>query len=86
MFDLGEGTRIIDTPGIKELGLMEVGEEELSHYFPEMRMFLNQCKFHNCRHLNEPDCRIQTAVDTGEIAPERYNSYLSMIAGEDNRK
>jgi ribosome biogenesis GTPase len=86
MFDLGEGTRIIDTPGIKELGLMEVGEEELSHYFPEMRMFLNQCKFHNCRHLNEPDCRIQTAVDKGEIAPERYNSYLSMIAGEDNRK
>jgi ribosome biogenesis GTPase len=86
MFDLGASTRLIDTPGIKELGLMEIGEEELSHYFPEMRQFLNQCRFHNCRHLNEPGCSIKNAVDIGEISAERYNSYLSMMAGEDNRK
>ncbi len=77
---------IIDTPGIKELGVVDIGEAELSHYFPEMRALLNQCRYHNCRHTHEPGCAVQAAVDSGDIAPSRYQSYLSILADEDNRR
>lgn len=84
--ELWQKTYIIDTPGIKELGLAEVEPDELSHYFPEMRGLLNQCRYHNCRHLNEPGCAVLKAVEEGRIWPSRYESYLSMMAGDDNRR
>ena len=77
---------LIDTPGIKELGVVDIGEAELSHYFPEMRALLNQCRYHNCRHTHEPGCAVQAAVEAGLIAPSRYQSYLSILADEDNRR
>lgn len=86
MFPFGKDAYIIDTPGIKELGLAEIEEGELSHYFPEMRDLLGQCRFHNCQHISEPGCAIQAAVEAGRIVPSRYESYLSMMAGEDNRR
>lgn len=86
MFEIAPDTFIIDTPGIKELGLIDTSKEEISHYFPEMRERLNQCRFHNCLHLNEPGCAIKEAVAEGEIAESRYFSYLSMMEGEDNRR
>lgn len=87
MFELSENTFIIDTPGIKELGLAEIETEELSHYFPEMREFLGECKFGaKCLHTHEPACKIIEAVEQGEISVFRYESYLSMLADEDNRR
>lgn len=86
MFELAPETFIIDTPGIKELGLVEMEKSEISHYFPEMRERLNQCRFNNCLHLNEPGCAVKEAVAEGDIAESRYMSYLSMVEGEDNRR
>ncbi|WP_080059773.1 ribosome small subunit-dependent GTPase A [Spirosoma aerolatum] len=86
MFELAPDTFIIDTPGIKELGLIDTEKEEISHYFPEMRDRLNQCRFHNCLHINEPGCAVKDAVAEGEIAESRYLSYLSMMEGSDNRR
>ncbi|GAB3908586.1 ribosome small subunit-dependent GTPase A [Larkinella knui] len=86
MFEISPDTFIIDTPGIKELGLADMAKEEISHYFPEMRDRLNQCRFHNCLHINEPGCAIKEAVGTEEIAESRYWSYLGMVSGDDNRR
>lgn len=87
MFRLNEKTFIIDTPGIKEFGLIDMTEEELSDYFPEMRDLRLNCKFGSrCIHINEPKCAILQAVESGEIALSRYKSYFSIIQGEDNRK
>lgn len=86
MYEILPNTFIIDTPGIKELGLMDMKAEEISHYFPEMRERFGQCKYHNCLHLNEPKCAIRQAVDDGEIAIPRYESYLSMMEDFDNRR
>jgi ribosome biogenesis GTPase len=86
MFEFQPQTYLIDTPGIKELGLIEIGQDELAHYFPEMRLLLNKCKFHNCRHLHEPKCAVRQAVEEGKIAKSRYNSYLSMVENDDNRR
>ena len=86
MFELAPDTYIIDTPGIKELGLMDTSKTEIGHYFPEMRDRLNQCRFNNCLHLNEPGCAIKDAVAEGDIAESRYLSYLSMVEGGDNRR
>ena len=86
MFEIAPDTYIIDTPGIKELGLADMAKEEISHYFPEMRDRLNQCRFHNCLHINEPGCAIKDAVGTEEIAESRYWSYLGMVSGDDNRR
>lgn len=86
MFQIDRSTFVIDTPGIKELGLSEIESEELSHYFPEMRVYLGTCKYHNCLHLNEPGCRVTAALKSGEIAQSRYQSYQSMLETEDNRK
>jgi len=86
MFELESGTFIIDSPGIKELGLADMKPEEISHYFPEMRERLNECRFNNCQHINEPGCAIKDAVTAGEIAFSRYESYLSMVGGGDNRR
>ncbi len=86
MFELAPDTYIIDTPGIKELGLVDMAKEEISHYFPEMRNRLNQCRFNNCLHVNEPGCAVKDAVAEGDIADSRYMSYLSMLDGGDNRR
>lgn len=87
MFRLNEKTFIIDTPGIKEFGLIDMSREELSDYFPEMRDVRLNCKFGaRCLHLTEPKCAVLDAVKSGEIAESRYASYYSMVMGEDNRK
>jgi len=86
MFRYNEDTLLIDTPGIKELGLFEFKDEELSHYFPEMRELLGQCKFNNCMHTNEPGCAVQARVKTGEISASRYQSYLSILADEESHR
>lgn len=85
MFFEGEMS-LIDTPGIKELGLSEIEPEELGHYFPEFRELLGQCKFNNCLHVEEPGCSVKEALEAGEIHYERYISYLSMLEDEDNRR
>jgi ribosome biogenesis GTPase len=85
MFELPQGGYIIDTPGIRELGVIDIEKQELSHFFPEMRARLNQCRFNNCRHINEPGCAILEAIEEGEIAPSRYDSYLSIYNGNDTR-
>lgn len=85
MIDLPFGGKLIDTPGIRELGIVDIEPQELSHYFPEMRNLLNQCKFHNCRHINEPGCAVLDALENGEIEPSRYDSYLSIYNNENNR-
>ncbi|MFY9310368.1 MAG: ribosome small subunit-dependent GTPase A [Bacteroidia bacterium] len=75
------GGFIIDTPGIKELGLVDMQKEEIRDYFPEMRALKDKCKFNNCMHMNEPKCAVVEAVEKGEIAPSRYNSYVSVMTG-----
>ena len=85
MIDLPFGGKLIDTPGIRELGIVDIEPQELSHFFPEMRMLLNQCKFHNCRHINEPGCAVLEALEKGEIESSRYDSYLSIYNNENNR-
>lgn len=86
MFEIQRNSYIIDTPGIKELGLMDISPTELSHYFPEMRNFLNQCKYNNCLHTHERTCAVRDAVESGEIAECRYQSYLSMMENDDDRR
>lgn len=83
MHPLSYGGFIIDTPGIKELGLVDMEKEEIADYFPEMRALRNECKFNNCMHINEPKCAVLEAVEKGEIAASRYNSYLGIINGEE---
>jgi len=86
MFQLAENTFIIDTPGIKELGLIEMEDENLSRYFPEMRAISANCKFHNCSHRHEPGCAVLKAMDEGKLSITRYESYISMVNGDDNRR
>jgi ribosome biogenesis GTPase len=83
LHELSFGGDIIDTPGIKELGLVEMKKEEVGHYFPEIRARMNDCKFNNCLHVNEPKCAVREAFEKGEIAPERYESYLRILNGEE---
>ena len=86
MHPLETGGYIIDTPGIRELGVVDIPNEELAHYFPEMKKVMSRCKFHNCKHLNEPNCAVKEAYEKGIIAIPRYESYLSIMANEDNRR
>lgn len=85
MFEVGPNTFIIDTPGIKEFGLSDIQEFELSDYFPEMRRLRGKCKYYDCRHTHEPKCAVIEAVNSGSIATTRYYSYLSMLENKDNR-
>lgn len=87
MFQIGDKTFVIDTPGVKEWGLAGMAPEEISDYFPEMRERRSDCKFGaRCLHIQEPKCAIVDGVKNGAIALSRYESYLSMVMGEDNRK
>jgi ribosome biogenesis GTPase len=83
MFELSFGGFIIDTPGIKEFGLIKYRKEEVSHYFPEMLRLLSECKFNNCTHTHEPHCRVKQALEEGVIAFSRYQNYLDIIHNED---
>ena len=79
MYDLSSGGRIIDTPGMREFGLVDISKQEVSHYFPEMRVRLNDCQFNNCLHVNEPGCAIKKAVANSEISENRYVSYVNIM-------
>ena len=79
MFDLPVGGKIIDTPGIRELGVVDISRQELSHYYPEMRKLLNDCQFNNCLHMNEPGCAVKKATSEGKIHMERYVSYCTIL-------
>jgi len=83
MFDLTESIQLIDTPGIKGFGLIDLEKEELSQYFPEMFEISSECKFHNCVHINEPGCAVIEAVNLGGIAESRYQSYYSMYSDDE---
>lgn len=77
------GGFIVDTPGIRGFGIVDIDKNLLSHYFPEMRTLLPQCRFNNCLHINEPGCAIKNGVRTGSISPGRYRNYLSIFNDED---
>jgi len=86
LFPLEYEGSLIDTPGIKEFGILDVDDFELSHYFPEMRKCLGQCKYNNCQHVNEPGCMVLKKMEDGYIHPYRYESYLNILNEEDNRR
>jgi ribosome biogenesis GTPase len=79
MFDLAMGGQLIDTPGVREFGLVDISKQELSQYFPEMRALINDCQFNNCMHINEPGCAVKNAVNKGTVSVERYVSYLTIL-------
>src|SRR6476659_8224958 len=79
MFDLPSGGSIIDTPGMREFGLVQITKQELSHYYPEMRALINDCQFNNCMHINEPGCAVKQAVQDEKIHIERYVSYCTIL-------
>ena len=83
MFPLSQNGYIIDTPGIKEFGLIQYSKEEIRDYFPEIRAYNNQCRFNDCRHVNEPDCAVKKAVEEGKIPSSRYLNYLAILEADD---
>ncbi|MGB7841422.1 MAG: ribosome small subunit-dependent GTPase A [Salinimicrobium sp.] len=86
MFDLDFGARIIDTPGIKGFGVVDIQKEELGDYFPEFFARKQDCKFHNCLHLDEPKCAVKDALEAEEIPWSRYRSYLQILEGEEDQQ
>lgn len=84
MHPLRSGGYIIDTPGIRAFGIIDLEKEVISHYFPEMRELIGECRFHNCRHLNEPSCAVKAAVEEGGIFGSRYQTYLQLMLGDDD--
>ena len=86
MFDLPFGGKIIDTPGMREFALMDIEKQELSHYFPEMRSLLNECRFNNCIYIDEPGCAVTKSVEEGKISSLRYISYLNILSSMEGRK
>ena len=83
MFDLSFDAQIIDTPGIRGFGVVDMDEDEVGDYFPEFFELKEQCKFNNCLHLHEPKCAVKEALERDEIAHSRYRSYLQILQGED---
>ena len=83
MYDLENDMRIIDTPGIKGFGMVDMEPEEVSGYFPEFFELQSECKFNNCKHKEEPHCAIKAALEEGTIAWSRYKSYLQILEGDD---
>jgi ribosome biogenesis GTPase len=83
MFPLSCGGYIIDTPGIKEFGLIQYSKEEIRDYFPEIRKYNNQCRFNNCCHVNEPNCAVKKAVEEGKIPSSRYQNYIAILEADD---
>lgn len=85
MYDLSFDARIIDTPGIKGFGIVDMEKEEIGDYFPEFFALKSECKFNNCLHLDEPKCAIKEALERDAIAASRYRSYVQMITGEEDQ-
>jgi ribosome biogenesis GTPase len=85
MFKLPFGGYLIDTPGIRELGVFDIEKQELGRLFPEIRKLMDNCRFNNCRHINEPGCAVLEALEEGELEPSRYDSYLSIYNNNDTR-
>jgi ribosome biogenesis GTPase len=83
MHIMPDGTRFIDTPGIRDFGVVDVPGNEIGQFFPEIRKISGRCKFNDCQHTNEPDCAVKAAVENGNISAERYYSYISILNGED---
>lgn len=83
MFDLSFNAKIIDTPGIKGFGVVDMENEEISDYFPEFFKLSQDCKFNNCMHIEEPKCAVKEALEKEEIAPSRYKSYVQIIEGDE---
>jgi ribosome biogenesis GTPase len=83
MHSLSFGGFIIDTPGIKGFGMVDFEKEEISGYFPEFFKLKQDCKFHNCMHIDEPKCAVKLGLDEDFIAPSRYFSYLQIVKGEE---
>lgn len=86
MIELDNGGYVIDTPGIKGFGTIDMSVEEISHYFPEIFKTSKKCRFHNCMHLNEPDCAVLKAVEEHYISESRYNSYLNILDDANEEK
>ncbi len=86
IFALSSGAMLIDTPGIKGFGVVDVGKEELFHYFCEIMKYSNGCEYYNCTHTHEPNCAVRQAVENGNIAVERYDSYCKMMDEEQETK
>ncbi|HSP11553.1 MAG TPA: ribosome small subunit-dependent GTPase A [Salegentibacter sp.] len=84
MFDLSFDARIIDTPGIKGFGVVDIEREELGNYFPEFFRVKQNCKFHNCMHIEEPQCAVKEALEEGKIAWSRYKSYMQILQGDED--
>jgi len=84
MYRLGSGGFVIDTPGLRGFGLVDLEKEEISKYFPEMLAVMDNCRFVPCTHTHEPDCAVKEALEAGQISAERYNSYLGML--EEDKK
>ena len=82
MFNLNFGAKIIDSPGIKGFGLIDIEKNEIRNYFSEFELHKDGCKFNDCLHENEPKCAIKQAVDNGTISESRYKSYLSMLVND----
>ena len=85
MHPLEMGGDVIDTPGIKGFGMVDMKKEEISHFFPEIFTLSEQCRFHNCMHLNEPQCAVKRALEENKIAPTRYESYLNQLNDYDEQ-
>ena len=85
MFEMEDGGYLIDTPGIRGFGVIDMEKTEISHYFPEMFGLLGQCRFFNCTHVHEPGCAVKIAYENGTIPATRYESYLSLIAEDNGR-
>lgn len=85
MFELNNGGYIIDTPGIKGFGLIDIEKNELSHYFPEIFKKAGQCRFYNCTHVHEPGCAVIEATQNGEIHASRYFNYLAIFSNNDEK-
>ena len=85
MFRLPFGGYLIDTPGIRELGVFDIEKQELGRLFPEIRKLMDDCRFNNCRHINEPGCAVLEALEEGKLEPSRYDSYLSIYNNNDTR-
>lgn len=85
MFELPFGGYLIDTPGIRELGIFDIEKQELGRLFPEIRKLMGDCRFHNCRHVNEPGCAVLSALNEGKFEVSRYESYLSIYHDNDTR-
>ena len=83
MFYLEDSIAIIDTPGIRDFGVIDIPENEIGHYFTEIRALMPKCKFNDCKHLNEPECAVIEAFEKGEILPSRYLSYMSIMENSD---